>query len=194
MGDTVLVHDLCSTELQVGSVDFTTEQLVDSRSTRQDNGLALDLDGSVSKTDEVSTDTDGTASDQGDGEDIFVSPRGSTSDETRALETFNTQTIVGTDDSGDLVAFFTVIVDELRDHFLLLLGVELLLDLRSQVEVLEAGLGPLGVVPRNVEEGNQLVSHTDTGTRVGGQVDAGNAQLPGKLRALVEELVFQRTE
>jgi len=54
---TVLVHDLCATELQVGSVDLATEQLVDGRSTSEDDRLTLDLDSTLTETDEVGTDT-----------------------------------------------------------------------------------------------------------------------------------------
>lgn len=57
MRDTVLVHDLSATELQVGGVDFTTEKLVDGGSTSEDDGLTLDLDGTLTKTDKVSTNT-----------------------------------------------------------------------------------------------------------------------------------------
>ena len=57
MRNTVLVHDLCATELQVGSVDFTTEQLVDGGSTSEDDRLTLDLDSTLTETDKVGTDT-----------------------------------------------------------------------------------------------------------------------------------------
>jgi hypothetical protein len=55
--DTVPVHDLGATELQVGSVDLASEQLVDSLGTSKDDGLAFDLDGTLAKADKVSTDT-----------------------------------------------------------------------------------------------------------------------------------------
>ena len=57
MRDTVPVHDLGTTKLQVRSVDLATEQLVDSLGTGKDDGLALNLDGTLSETDKVSTDT-----------------------------------------------------------------------------------------------------------------------------------------
>lgn len=57
MRDAVPVHDLCTTELQVGSVDLTAEKLVDSASTGKDDGLAFNLNGTLTETDEVSTDT-----------------------------------------------------------------------------------------------------------------------------------------
>jgi hypothetical protein len=55
--NTVPVHDLGTTELQVGSINFTTEQLVDGTSTCEDNRLTLDLNRTLTKTDEISTDT-----------------------------------------------------------------------------------------------------------------------------------------
>ena len=57
MGHTVLVHDLGTTKMQVGSVDFTAKQFVDSRSTSKDDWLAFNLDGTLTKTDEISTNT-----------------------------------------------------------------------------------------------------------------------------------------
>lgn len=57
MRDTVLVHDLSTTKLQVGGVDLTTQELVDSRSTGENDGLTLNLDGTLTKTNKVSTDT-----------------------------------------------------------------------------------------------------------------------------------------
>ena len=57
MGDTVPVHDLSATKLKVGSVNFTTKQLVDSLSTSEDNRLAFDLDGTLTETDKVGTNT-----------------------------------------------------------------------------------------------------------------------------------------
>ena len=57
MRNTVPVHDLSATKLEVRSVDLATEQLVDSLSTSEDDGLAFNLDGTLSKTDKVSTDT-----------------------------------------------------------------------------------------------------------------------------------------
>jgi hypothetical protein len=53
----VLIHDLSATKLQVRCVDFTTEKLVDSRSTSQDDWLTLNLDSALAETDQVCTDT-----------------------------------------------------------------------------------------------------------------------------------------
>jgi hypothetical protein len=55
--NTVSVHDLGTTKLQVGSVDLTTQQVVESTSTGKDDGLTLNLDSTLTKTDEVSTNT-----------------------------------------------------------------------------------------------------------------------------------------
>ena len=192
--DTVLVHDLRATELQVGGVDLSTQQLVDSRSAGQDDRLTLDLDGPLSKTDKVRTDTNGAASDQGNGEDVLVRLGGGTGDETRTLQTLNAQAVLGTDHGGDLVALFTILGDRFRDHLLLLAGIELLLDLGSQVKILEPSLGLGRVVPGDREERKKFVSHPNTRTRVGRKVDARDAELPCQLRALVEELVLQGTE
>lgn len=90
MRNTVPVHDLGATKLQVRSVDLATEQLVDSLGTGKDDGLTLNLDGTLSETDKVSTDTwaklvlgvesraqihtNRAASHQGDGENVLVSP------------------------------------------------------------------------------------------------------------------------
>ncbi|GFF28865.1 hypothetical protein IFM46972_02469 [Aspergillus udagawae] len=192
--DTVLVHDLSTTELQVRRVNLATQQLVDGRGTSQNDRLAFHLDGSLAQTDKVGTDTNGAAGDQSDGKDILVSARGGSSDETRALQTFNTQAILGTNDSGDLVALFALVVNELGYDFLLLAGIELLLDLGSQVKVLESSLGLLRIVPGHREVGDQLIGHTDASTGVGREVDTRNAKLPGQLGTLAEELVFLGTE
>jgi hypothetical protein len=55
--NTVPIHDLGATKLQVRSVDLATEQLVDSLGTGKDDGLTLNLDGTLSKTDKISTNT-----------------------------------------------------------------------------------------------------------------------------------------
>jgi hypothetical protein len=57
MRHTVAIHDLRTTKLQVGSVDFATEQLIDSLGTGKNNRLALDLDGTLTEADEVGADT-----------------------------------------------------------------------------------------------------------------------------------------
>jgi hypothetical protein len=57
VGDTIAVHDLRATELQIGGVHFAAEELVDGVGTSQDDRLTLDLDGTLAETDEISTNT-----------------------------------------------------------------------------------------------------------------------------------------
>jgi hypothetical protein len=57
MRDTIAVHDLSATELQIGCIDLATEKLVDGRSASEDDRLALNLNGTLAKTDEIGTDT-----------------------------------------------------------------------------------------------------------------------------------------
>jgi hypothetical protein len=192
--DTVLVHDLGTTKLQVGSVHFTTEKLVDSWSTSQDDWLTLDLNGTLTETDQVGTDTNGSASDKSDGEDVFVGSASSTSNQTGALQTLNTKTILSTNDGGDLVSCLTVLDDLLGDDIAGLAILESCLGLWGQVQVLETSLWPLSIVPCNVEVRDELIGHTDTSTGVGGQVDARNTELTGQFGALVEELVLLWTK
>ena len=56
--DTVLVHDLRATELQVRRVHLASQHLVEGARAREDDRLALDLDGTLAEADEVGTDTD----------------------------------------------------------------------------------------------------------------------------------------
>jgi hypothetical protein len=57
MRHTVPVHDLRATKLKVGSVNFTTEQLVDSLGTSKNDWLTFNLDRTLTEADEVSTNT-----------------------------------------------------------------------------------------------------------------------------------------
>ena len=91
MGNTVLIHDLGATKLQIGRVDLTAEELVDSSCTSQDDRLAFDLDSSLAEANKIGTNsyrksveafsdralilTDGSTSHQGNGEDVFVRSR-----------------------------------------------------------------------------------------------------------------------
>jgi hypothetical protein len=192
--NTVLVHNLGTTKLQIGGVHLATEKLVNSGSTSEDDGLTLNLDGTLTKTDEVGTDTDGTASNEGDGEDILVSSRCLTSDETGALQTLNTKTVLSTNDGGNDMSDLTVDGGLLGDDVLELTILEASLLLGGQVEVLKASLGSGSISPCNGEVGNKLLSHTDTGTGVGRQVDSRNTKLSCQLGTLVEESIFGGTE
>jgi len=53
---------LSATELQVGSVNLPSKKLVDGRGAGKNDGLTLDLDGTLTKTNKVSTDTFGDVS------------------------------------------------------------------------------------------------------------------------------------
>src|SRR5262249_40944748 len=57
MGDSVLVHDLSSTKLKVGSVHLTAKKLVDGLSASENDRLAFDLNGALAETDKVGADT-----------------------------------------------------------------------------------------------------------------------------------------
>jgi hypothetical protein len=192
--NTVLVHDLGTTKLQVGSVDLTTKKLVDSGSTSEDDGLTLNLDSTLTKTNEVGTDTDGTASNEGNGENILVSSWCLTSDETGSLQTLNTETVLSTDNGGDDVSDLTVHSGLLGDDVLELTILEASLLLGGQVEVVKASVRSGCVLPCNGEVRNELLGHTDTGTGVGRKVDSGDTKLSGQLGTLVEESIFSRTE
>ena len=143
---------------------------------------------------EGETLTDGSASDQGDGKNVLIRSASGTSDQTRALQTLNTKTILGTDDGGDLVSSLTLVLDLFGDDSLYLAILKSLLGLRKQVKVFETRLLPLTVVPGDVEVWYKLFGHTDASTGVSRKIDAGDAKLAGKLRALVEELIFLGAE
>ncbi|GKT88894.1 LOW QUALITY PROTEIN: hypothetical protein Ct61P_06744 [Colletotrichum tofieldiae] len=190
MRDTVAVHDLGTTQLQVGGVDLTAENVVQSRGTGEDDGLALDLDSTLTKTDKVGTNTDGTASHQGDGENVVIGLAGGTSNETRAPQALNTKAVLGTDNCDNLVALLTILGNDFSDDVLR----EALLGLIVEVEILEAVVLLVTIVPRNLEVRHELVGNTKTSTRVGGQVNARNTELAGKLSALVEVVVLLGAE
>ncbi|GKT80765.1 LOW QUALITY PROTEIN: unnamed protein product [Colletotrichum tofieldiae] len=190
MRDTVAVHDLGTTQLQVGGVDLTAENVVQSRGTGEDDGLALDLDSTLTKTDKVGTNTDGTASHQGDGENVVIGLAGGASNETRAPQALNTKAVLGTDNGDNLVALLTILGNDFSDDVLR----EALLGLIVEVEVLEAVVLLVTIVPRNLEVRHELVGNTKTSTRVGGQVNARNTKLAGKLSALVEVVVLLGAE
>jgi len=80
-GDMIKAY-LRTTKLDVTSVDLLTEDLIDGGSTSEDDRLTLDLDNTLTQSNEISTDTDGSSSDHRDGENIVVSPRSFTSNQT----------------------------------------------------------------------------------------------------------------
>lgn len=55
--NTISIHNLRSTKLQIRCVNFTTQQLVDSCSSSQNDRLTLDLNGTLTKTNEIGTNT-----------------------------------------------------------------------------------------------------------------------------------------
>ena len=188
--DTIAIHDLSATKLQVGGVDLATQEVVERRSTSEDDGLALNLDSTLTKTDKVSANTNGTAGDERASEDVVVGSAGGTGNETRAAQALNTKTILSTNDGDNPVALLIALSDLLGDDAVL----EALLGRIIKVEVLEASLRLAGILPGNAEVRHELGRETQASTRVGGQVDARNAHLAGKLSALEEEVVFLGSE
>jgi len=57
MGNTIAIHDLSDTKLQVRGVDLATEHIVESLSTSEDDRMTLNLDSTLAKMDEVGTNT-----------------------------------------------------------------------------------------------------------------------------------------
>ncbi|CAI6094390.1 unnamed protein product [Clonostachys chloroleuca] len=176
--DTVAVHDLSATKLQIGSVDFTSKQVVQGRGTCQDNGLALDLDDTLAQTN------------KSDGEDVVVRSAGSTGNKTRASQALDTQTILLSNNSDNLESLLTPLGDLLGNNGML----EPSLGLLIQVQVTEASIWLAGIVPCNLEVRHQLFSQAQAGTGVGGEVNARNSKLAGEFSALVEEVILLGTE
>ncbi|CAG9956035.1 unnamed protein product [Clonostachys rosea f. rosea IK726] len=176
--DTVAVHDLSATKLQVGGVDFTTEQVVQGRGTCQDNGLTLDLDDTLAETN------------KGDGEDVIVRSAGGTGNQTRASQTLDTQAILLSNNSDNLESLLTPLGNLLGNNGMLKPSLGLLI----QIKVTETSIWLAGIVPCNLEVRHQLLSQAQAGTRVGGEVNARNAKLASEFGALVEEVILLGTE
>jgi hypothetical protein len=181
MRHTVLVHDLRASELEVGRVDLATENLVERSRSGEDDGLSLDLDRTLSETNEVRSDTDGAGGDEGDGEDVVVGARRLSRDESRSLERLDSEAVLETDDVGDLVADLASLHDLLRDHAALALALELAQPLRREVEVLESLLRTALVDPGGAERVDELLGDTETSTRVGGEVHSRESDLAREL-------------
>src|SRR5258708_19567464 len=94
MGHTILEHNLGTTELQVGSINLATKDLIKGRGTSKDDRLAFNLDSTLAKADEIGADTDGTGSDKCYGENLILCPRGCPRHTTRPLHLFTTNTIL----------------------------------------------------------------------------------------------------
>ncbi|RUS26108.1 hypothetical protein BC938DRAFT_471232 [Jimgerdemannia flammicorona] len=179
VGHTVLVHDLGAAELEVGGVDLTTEHLVQCGSTSQDDWLTLVLDGALAEADEVSADADGTAGDEGDGEDVVVRAGGGAGDETGATQVLDTEAVGGANHVCDPVPGLAGLHNFLRQHRLLPVEVDLL----EPVRILEALSRVLRVDERGPDERGDLVGEANAG--------AGAAC---HLRCLEEYLVLGRAE
>ena len=177
----VLVHDLGAAELEVARVDLATEHLVERAGAREDDRLALDLDGALAEADEVGADADRAGRDERDREDVVVRARRLAGDEARALERLDAEAVLEADDVGDLVPRLAVLVDLGREDALVALVVELAELLGREVQVLEALLGARGVDPRDAELVDELLGDAKAGARVGRQVDARQAELAREL-------------
>lgn len=167
MRHAVLVHDLRATELKVRRVDLATENLVERASTREDDGLALDLDDTLAEADKVGANADRARRDERDGEDVVVRTRRVASDETRALERLDTETLLGANDVGDLVAHLAVLLNLGRDDAVGAVVLELADHLGREVQVLEALLRSRRVDPGRAELVDELLGDAKTRARVG---------------------------
>src|SRR6266404_1746725 len=148
VGNTIFKHDLSTTELQVGCVDFATKNLIKGRGTCENDGLAFNLDCALAKTDEISAYANGAGSDESDGEDVVISARGLASDETRTFQRFNTETILKANNVGNLVATFATILDFLRPDSTSELGIELQVVFVCKVQVVKTLLWVGFIDPR----------------------------------------------
>ena len=184
---------LSTTKLQVRSVYLSSQDLVQSGSSGQNDRLTLDLHSSVTQSEQVSTNTNRSSRDQRDGEDVVVSSRRGTSDETGSLETFNPETILETDDSGNLMSPLPVCLDLIGDNatscyvgtlfvsngmsalklseVLTTIVLQFAHILWGQVEVLDTLLGTRRVIESTAKETDNLLGQTDSSTRIRGQVD-----------------------
>jgi hypothetical protein len=102
---------LSTTQLQVRRVNLSAQDLVQCGCTSQNDRLTFDLNSSLTQSQQVSSDTDGTSGNERDREDIIVRSRGGTSDETRTFQTLDTETIPKTNDVGDLMSPFSILFD-----------------------------------------------------------------------------------
>ncbi|KAH3686398.1 hypothetical protein WICPIJ_002577 [Wickerhamomyces pijperi] len=100
-----------------------------------------------------------------------------------------------TNDGLDDVSDFTVFDNSFGDNRLGLVVLDdLVKTFLGEVQVLEPLLWLTFFVPGNLVQWDQFVSNTDSGTRVGRQVDSWNTQLSGQFSNLVEEVIFLWTE
>ena len=114
MGHTVGVHDLRTTQLHVGGIDFPAEHFVQRRCTRQEHG-AFVLHGPLAQPHQIGSDTHCTAGHQGDGEDFLVGPGGFSGNHTAASEIFNAKIVFLPDDVRQLPFFFSTCAGNLGE-------------------------------------------------------------------------------
>lgn len=194
VGRSIAGHDLGASKLKVGGVDLATKNLVERLGTCQDEGVALDLDCTLTESDEVGSNTDRPGGDERNGEDaLVVSARGRSGDETRTAERLDTETILETDDVGDPVPALAILLNLLGDDARALLG-ERGERVRGKIEILDTLERVSRVDERGLEEVEKLLSDAEAGTRVGREVDPRKAALLGDLGRLVEVVVLARAE
>src|SRR5690554_1738655 len=119
MRDSVLVHDLSASQLQVRGVDIATKQLVQSWGTGQNDGLALVLDSTLAQSNQVGTDSNRATGHQSNGEDVIVCTRGRSCNQTTSTQVLHTETIHCSNNIRNLVASLAVFDNRLRDDALL---------------------------------------------------------------------------
>ncbi|GFZ47133.1 hypothetical protein JCM24511_04876 [Saitozyma sp. JCM 24511] len=185
---------LWSTQLDVARVHLLAQHLVDGLRAREDDRLSLDLDHTLTQPDEVRSNTHRTGRDHRDGEDVVVRARSLTGDETRSAETLDTKTVLETDDRRDLVTVLAIDHDLVGDDRARAEAVELLEVLVGEVEVVKAFFGLARLPPGDVKQTHDLLGETDSGTRVGREVDAGQAVFASVLGGLEEVLVLGGAE
>lgn len=192
--DTILVHDLRPSELDVGRVHLLPEHLVDGLGTGKNNRLALYLHDTLAEPDEVRSNTDRPSSDHGDGKDVVIRPTCLSGDETGTAETLDTESVLETDDGGELVATLPVDFNLVGDDGSLSDLVELVQLFGGEVEIFKALFRLAGFSPGDVKERHDLVCETDAGARVGREVDTGETVLAGVLGGLVKVLILDGAE
>jgi len=144
--------------------------------------------GIVPKTDEVSTDSNGAAGHQGDGEDLIVGLRRLAGDQAGALQVLNTDAVCQANNVCDHEPDLAILGNLLGLHRGLEALAQSLVIFWGQIEVLEALLRILRHVPRNLEAADHLLSDANARARVGRNVDSRDSKTSGKCRGLEEEL------
>lgn len=110
---TVLVHYLDPTELVIRCVNFSSEKFVQSSCAGQDYVRRFQLNGSLSKSDEVCTDTDSSASNQRNGDNIVIGPRGFSGYHSGEAQIFDSYTVVFAENIREQVPRFVFVFNQL---------------------------------------------------------------------------------